>query len=349
MGLPPAVLVLGLWIGAVRPFASAGDRFETLSGSLVALGILIAVSQLGAALGAWSLAGFAVGTLAVHAPRIASSQCHCGVPTAVAEVGGPEVIVLGSLALLTVAIPLAVAALDPFAGRTGRARPNGGAAAVASGLARAAIAGSLVGAWVLAFPVLQRPVFTWLHTSAPRSAVVPLQHDGMALVVVAIVASGLRVALERLLPGNPTVSAPVSALVTRPGLPSLLRIPLVAAAWTFLLVGLADDAVDGILLFAGLLAALAVREMVGRLEAVVAVLQRVPVVVRIAAAAVIAFGIAVGLLNVIGVGDAWRPVVIALDVGLIVMAVLVPVAARPARPPSPTPAAPQAGRTGGSP
>jgi len=93
--------------------------------------------------------------------------------------------------LLVVEIPLGARAMDLWARYSGFAR--GSLRGVPLGAVVAALAtGALVFIWVLAMPVLIRPVYTWrpLADSLPSTAaIIPLQEYGFLLVGAAVVAT----------------------------------------------------------------------------------------------------------------------------------------------------------------
>ena len=74
------------------------------------------------------------------------------------------------------------------------------------------LTGVLVYFWTQTVPVLIRPVFTWVSTSPPAKATVPLQHYEWVIIFVAIVIAAFRMLLQGMTAFRSEVGKPLEEL-----------------------------------------------------------------------------------------------------------------------------------------
>ena len=261
---PPVALAAGLALGWSHP------GFPLLwSQSVLFVAGVAAVGVLSAALGAWLVAGFAVGDF-----FLADHGWPAAIPAAAPGVFGgqlPELLrlrlplVIGYLLLLLVAARLPVFAKTLLANTVGgrsvpmASRPLAGAALLG---AHALVTNALVWAWVQAVPVLIRPRFTWLGALAPPgSAYVPLQVEGNLVVAVVVIASVVRLTRQLTLASRRDVQAKLDGIqepvlsIGRTGPPGAGRrwVRAVGAglATTALACGILASTTEAVLVFGG--------------------------------------------------------------------------------------------------
>lgn len=329
--VPILAYAAGFLIGGVRPWTYDGDGWGLLSGSLPVLVILVASAQLGGAVGLRMLVGLIAGEILVFGPAGAIDKCHCDGLVPLFKVRLPETIEFGALGLLLVAVPLATVALDPLLLRVLSTRRPATALASASIVLRTLIAGVLVVAWAQAFPVLERPITAWLRETPSSDAIRPLQQNVLLLGAVGAIGAAARGVVELLVRGGrPAVVAPRHVSEAAWRLPRWLTIPLGAALLAVFLAGLIDNLLDAAILFFGIVAALALRWFLGR-TAAAGLLRRIPMLIRVAAAAAIAYVAFRVTIDLIEFTASWRPVIVTLVISLLAAAALVPENSGPAR------------------
>lgn len=296
--LPAAALMAGLVVGVARP---ASD--DTYTYSVLWVGPLLAAATLGAAMGFWAWAGYAIGDFLFyhHAQFIAEPIGHIWQEMI-------PLFVIGNLLLfaLLVAMPLAVSDLRRRA--LGRVREPkvrlavGFAARVAAALVLSAI-------WVSSARVLIRPLFLWHAAAAPVAAIETLHANLVVLLVIALAGSIAReVVVQRSAPesalaGPEAAQGPSGAILVRararpPTLVGFLKFVLVAALTTLGLAGLTEDLSGLVLLFAALFAAWVLRRVVlPRVPAYVRLVTAVPLVARVVMLAAVTGAIGRAMLD----------------------------------------------------
>lgn len=120
---------------------------------------------------------------------------------------------------------------------------------VAHSVLNVGMSGLLIYFWVLAYPVLIRPVWTWAHSIPPVSAIMPIQRRGGWVVLAAVVAAIVR---EWWLKRSGQVANDHGFEVTSSGtliLPKKVMLFVRPAVGTFLISGLLTTWWDTLLLF----------------------------------------------------------------------------------------------------
>jgi len=229
-----------------------------------------------------------------------------------------------------VSIPLATTNLRR---RTSARVSNPAARTAVDALLQAAIAAGLVLVWTLSVPTLIRPVFTWQVSNPPTEAIQPLQQHGNALIVIAAIAGIARVAAERFASASERAlrqAAAVGAALKRGRaarrLPEPLRAVAKALFVTFLLAGILTSWLDAILFAAAATFIMLLRSLFARLLAPWARLAaRVPVLLRIAVAIALSYGLARFVVGVMwNSTSTFRPVILGTTVSLLVFTLLLP-------------------------
>jgi hypothetical protein len=326
---PPAAILVGLLAGWLHPLAQ--DPFTT---SPLLMALAVAVGTLSAGIGAWLLAGYAVGELfAARGPGFGGS--------AAADVKTLAAMLLCDIvfAMLVVVIPITARALAAevssrwFPGRGDVATPAIAVVAVAA----------LGFAWTQGAIVLTRPFFTWHGLGIPAAEVQAVQLAAIVLPTVAAVAMAARAVLETRLAAT-ALARPAAELRPewRP-LPPPVALGVRVAFAVFLLAGLMDSWVDVFLVAVAMTALLVVREpALRRIETRLVVVLRLPILPRLVTGAVISVLLGLVVVGVFGADGFVRPIVVSTLLSLIVFSLLLPdsVIAPAHAPPLPPPLAP---------
>jgi hypothetical protein len=307
---PPAALLLGVLLGALHP----GTAF---SSSLFVVLAFAAVAGLGAALGLAALVGYLLADLAT-AGNSGATASDIILRTDVSRLDSYLV-----LAGLVVVAPLVAAGLRQ---RTGELmRP--GAARFGIGFTVAAIAQAVLAYfWGQAAAPLLRPLWTFWGNSPNPQEVAALREDGVWIAVVTLLAVAVRAALTRLAADRPATPPrpPVRWRVPRP-LPWPVSVPLRAAAYTLLLVGLVRTTFGAAIVFTMFVGLGVLRyRVVPALGGYARFVERIPLVLRVAACCLV--GYLAALLVV--AGDSGLRMVVAAVPALLVAAFLIPAADR---------------------
>lgn len=197
-----------------------------------------------------------------------------------------------------------------------------------------ALPATLAYLWTLAAPVLIRPLATWQNAYLPTSAVQPLQTEGWVVVMVVAFAGAIRSLVER----EPR-AVPITVRTPAGGRARWITLIVRALVITIFLSGIIDSFFEGVLTAALLVAAFAATsELHARIRPVSAVLRRIPLVVRLAVAALVALPIAraiyvpvLSLLYSPGFSanqGAYLPVLVVAVVTMVLVLLLVPEAVR---------------------
>jgi hypothetical protein len=318
----------GFFFGGFR-----NDAYETYSYSLLLLGILFAIANLGAAVGLLAWLGYVAGDLLLfdHGLGFAGDESHLtrGLVPLLITYGWLAVPMVLGPAAATAARTLLVLRLQSLPAAV---RVVGGA------LLQGAVAWCITWAWVRSMPVLIRPPWQFANAGQPTEPFAQLQVRGLRLVWVAAAVAGLRGAvggaIERGLILGPPKPAPDGAAVAPPR-PAARRLALqvagvvvVSGLVTLLLAGLLATKADVALCWGALAGSLALRKII--LPAVpgyARALNKIPVLLRVAACLVVA-RVAGGevLDRAYERNDlaSLRPLLVAVAVSLLLSALLLP-------------------------
>jgi hypothetical protein len=326
---------------------------DTYTSSIPVLALLLALAVFGSGLGLWTWIGFVVGDTVRPQPDVFLTGLDAFV-----QVRIPLMITYALLAILLVLSPLTSQAmrrqLFPWAGHLHRERPRldlltGAAEALLQGL----LQGGLAWVWLQSIPLLIRPLYTWAGGPPPVGAIQPLQDAGQPLLVVAAVGGVARIAVVRLAARRQAVTRRLAALQSTLnrspaqslGLPLWLVLPLQAALLTLLLAGVMEDWASAFAVFVGLLAARALRILIGTYGGpVAAVMEMIPSAIRLAVGGLIAYYATANLLVAQGAAatlpllgqlqpglfdaqltaTSFRPAIVALLASAFILALLTP-------------------------
>jgi hypothetical protein len=318
---PPVALALGLLLGAVHP----GPVYAS---SLAVVLAFAAIGGLGAALGCLSLLGYAVGDLALHQ--------HAGggsVADTLLRTDAAALVTYLVLAGLVVAAPLVATAARQRLQRLMRA----GTARLVVGFALAAVVqGALAYFWGQAAAFLIRPLWSFWNAGPDAGAVGTLRGDGGWIALVTVVAVAGRAALVLLARRHPVL--PASPPRVRFRLPRRwpwpVAVALRAAVFTLLLSGLIGTPLGAALVFALLVGVDLLRcRVVPALAAYVRLVERVPLVLRVAVCSLVGYLMAVAVAQPAAARGttSFLPLVLSVLPALLVATFLCPARVRGAR------------------
>lgn len=196
----------------------------------------------------------------------------------------------------------------------------------------------LVVLWCQAMIVLTRPVFTWLGGSPTTAAITQVQNRWQWLMAVAVIAAIARLILESNVSSGASGSAMIAALQnerwsgsTRRGavphaLPAVVRVIIGAVMVTMLLAGTYTGWIDAVLVAAAVTAVGAWRAgLIGMFPpGLVALIRRIPALVRFVAAPSLGYMVSYVLINSLWSLGSFRPVMIGSLVTLCFFFVLFP-------------------------
>jgi len=308
---PAAAIAVGFIAGWRHPLAT--DVYTT---SLFLMAIGLVVGTLSSAVGAWLLAGYAVGDIFLGVRDAAFN----GAIGNLAKTWAALLLADAILAILIVLIPLTARVLADELAQRYLAR----AGRIPAALLAAVAAAGLAFAWTQAALVLTRPFFAW-HSLSPTSTELDALHAA-AFVLPLLAAAGtlLRVfAEEELEPREP----PLPELPER----AHRKVPLpLGIAWrvglsVFLLAGLMESWIDPIVVAVVMAMLIALREpALRRLGQNLHLMMRFPVLPRLLLGAVVSAIIGIILVSALGTVSVIRPVVISTLVSLIVFSIVLP-------------------------
>jgi hypothetical protein len=307
---PLVALVLGLALGWHRP-----ESWTAPTESILVMVLLVIVAGFGAALGAYLTFGYAIGDFILRAHPAGGHRWY-GL-YALTHVRAPLLIAYVLVAALAVLVPLGSHQLSA-PGALGIRRPTPQSPRVQR-IAHAVIIGLFTAAWMLTAPILVRPLFTWQGHEPPP---VVLPKIAWVLPFIAAVVALTRDHLESMAATDGAYAQfQADARRTRRAvpprtkriLPTELSIVLGAACGTFLLSGLLRSPTDAVLLASVLILVAILGGVFGRAKAWTTSLSRVPVVPRLAVAAVLG---AVAARAVIAALQHESPAFLAMAVAL---------------------------------
>ena len=312
---PAGAALLGFLLGVLHP----GELYTY---SLLVMALLGAVSGLGAGLGFWALVSFSVGDFFLSTrgsfSRLALSLSLDGVRSAAALL--ISYVLLAGLLVLIPLLSVAVRAAVLSRTRTRSAEVLGGSALVITQCLLAFL-------WTQSTPFLIRPVWSYFAGTPEVIAIEPLQQRGWIVVIVIGLAAGARLWLEHR----------ASSVIDPLGLPGLAGSGRRPPPWwlsvtgrtlfvTFMLSGLFMEWFEALITAVALFGifVLQIRVLPGTRLAAVA--ERVPLLVRVGLAALLAYIAGVVIVERAaesGVGS-FVPLVLATLVSLLIAAVLIP-------------------------
>lgn len=322
-GAPAAAVLLGLALGAFHPG-------ELYSYSLATVALAGLASALGAALGGWTLIGYAVGDLFFarqgEYSRLALSVDGGGLRALAALL--LSYLVFAGLLVLAPVVATAVRASvrDALEDRGFQAAPAGGAL-VLTHLGIAYL-------WTQSTPFLIRPIWSYFGASPEVPAIEPLQQRGWMVVLVIAVGIVVRLVLE----------AWAATRLDPFGAPALVGAMRAPRPWWAVVVGrtaFATFMLSGVLgtwwAAAATAAALAgvfflhVRVLPALPEYVAAV-DRIPLVVRAPLVVAGAYGAGSWIVGraVAGGSQSFTSLIVATLVSLVLVALLLPAPTRAA-------------------
>jgi hypothetical protein len=330
---PPLVLVLGFLIG----WSHFGDG-DTFTYSILAMGLMLAISSFSAGLGAWLWLGYVLGDFFLF-PHLKNPN-WLNFNTFI-YVLLPLLLSYFLLGFLLVSIPLSTKVLrrltlpsleEKLLVITVTQRLI--MTRIAAGL-QAIIAAVLVYVWTQTVPTLIRPIYTWQGHQPPVKAIAPLQQNGQILVALAAICGIIRIIFEYRALVKPNVKQFLSKFqlefnqtaASQKLLSVWIVVPIKAVFSTFIISGILSSWLDTILLFISLLLAMFLREsLIVRLNTGwINWVCKVPLLVRLMAASVSSY-----LLAGIIIGTMWNststflPIVISTIVGYVIFSLLMP-------------------------
>ena len=194
---------------------------------------------------------------------------------------------------------------------------------------------ALTYAWVLAMPMLIRPVFTWRDLPPQVLAIKPLQEWTWILPVVAAAASLTRFALERaslrrtrqdvkaVAPANDVKSSVNAPGARRAVSPSPFGMLIRAVGLTTLMAGLTTSWKEAAILLSVFIVCDVVRVIIAGASSWQRILAHVPLIFRFAAALVASYFVGGAIIRVtLTPGATYLPVIYVMGAGLVITAVL---------------------------
>lgn len=260
-------------VGALAPVAAAAVGLAVaalhdgpaITTSRVLMAAVVVVGAFGVGLGVWLTSGYAVGYYLWAEPvggfSLTLVERWLGRPGAFLY----AVLLVWLLAVAVGMVTLAVRVDLRVRGWEDRLglMPTRLAVVVTAGIATYFV--------TKAMPVLVRPIFVWRGRDPSAEAVVPVQTDWWIVVAAVLVATGLRLALER--PSSTRVADAVvdvserlrsSATTPGPAVAPALRVVAMASLLTFLLAPLLENLVQAAITLVAVLALLMARNALTR-------------------------------------------------------------------------------------
>lgn len=318
---PPVSFLVGFLVGWL--YLKSGALYTS---SILALGLMLAVSYTGLACGIWVWLGYVV------ADTFLITHPLAGYPwfERLLLVRGGLLVSYLLLAGLLIGLPLAARALSRLA-VTGL-RPAGRARQTILFILQPSLLGAMVYSWVQAVPVLIEPVYTWRNSSPPADATASLHDRGWILPLLAIVICAARQLEIRWAVRQPEIKRRLGQLkqaAARPRrlsrIPDWLSASMRAGLITLMLSGLFADWLEAIvwLLFVTALA-IAQSDWFGKLRIWNVAVSYVPVIIRL----LLALGIGAGFGKLIFAHtqgqQTYRPMLMCLAVTMTAVALLIP-------------------------
>jgi hypothetical protein len=313
LAAPIVALVAGAGIAAVQ------DEV-TFTYSLLALSVFAILAGLGAGLGCFALLGYIVVDLVTGNPLERYFR-----PDALTVLQAMSAAAISYLLLATllVLVPLVALGLREEIVRLLRTD-----SAPVRYVVHTLLAGALIWCWAQATAFLIRPVWSFHDRSPDVDAISTLQQDTWVFVLAGMVAVAARsVAEGYAIPRAPSWIEVPPVDLSRPGPrpPVWVAVPLRALLLVVLMAGLLASLVQAALLFVVLLIPLAIQALSARLAPVEWLAARVPVVLRVAVAAVAAYLIATVVVEPqVRSTASFFPMLASVTLSLMVAAVLLP-------------------------
>jgi hypothetical protein len=299
---------------------AAAQQEVTFTYSLVGLAIFAVLAGAGAGLGWYAFVGYVVVDLASGNPL--ELYFRPDALTVLQSLGAALISYL-LLAALLVLVPLTALGLREEVTRLLRID-----SAPVRHIVHTLLGGVLVWSWAQATAFLIRPVWSFHDRSPDVDAISTLQQDTWVLVLAGMIAfAGRGVAEESSITRLPSWIEVPPVDLSRRGLrpPVWVAVPLRAALLVVLMAGLLASFPQAVLLFVVLLVPLTVQALSGRLAAVEWVANRVPVVLRVAVAALAAYLIATVVVEPqVRATSSFFPMLLSVTLSLVVAAVLLP-------------------------
>lgn len=284
--MPLAALLVGALLGAVHPG-------PTYTFSAIAIGVLAVVAGLGAGLGSWAWLGFVLADLFLGNRSTLPGFGSYGF--------GTQRLVQGYLPLAVSYLVLAVLlVLAPVLARglalrtTAVLHAHRGVARTVELALSAVLFAVLTYAWTQATAFLIRPLWSFSGDAPTTAAIQPLQQHAVALAVAALCAGACRGALAVLAahraPSTPTASRHDRGQSGTRTILHIATVPIQAAFLTLLMAGLIASAAQGTLVWLALCAILYARVLlIPRIPVYPALIRRVPLLARLAAAVALSY------------------------------------------------------------
>ncbi|UVI29381.1 hypothetical protein [Paenibacillus spongiae] len=329
---PLLTLFIGLVIGWWHP------GFESVfSESLVVIMIAAIVGTSSANLGLLFLAGFIFGDFFLQHTSWTEVgwRRNEGLFEHVIKVRIPLVIEYGLLYILVVKIPMITKALTaqlrvPFL-------PLKTSFKIAAAL-YVLITGILVYFWTQTVPVLIRPVFTWISSSPPAQATVPLQQYEWVIIFVAIVIAAIRMLLQGMTAFRSEIGKPLDGLERE-----LRELPPVeslgdrlnpwfstaaVALWSVLMIaGVYKSWIDPVFIGALIFVLLAIRQQLIPIPLGVWAkwMDKIPLLIRLVIGFILIKIIASAILeNMMYATDTFRPLLLMTALSMLIIFLLTP-------------------------
>lgn len=333
----PAALSAGFVFGWLHP--GFGELYTE---SLPFLLLAVAVGTLGGHLGALLAAGYAVGDFLLWHRSWGGEE---GLAAHLTRERLPLVLTYALLALLTVRLAVVAKGLGLQLALPARVDRRFRFALAAA--AHLLVTSVLVWLWTAATPLLVRPVFTWTGREPTIEAITPLQEEGAALVVVALLVAGLRLTLQYRTATVPALAERIdrvedSLRPARPIRPLLDRAPLLrvmvgATGSLLVLAALLEGVAEAIglgavLILIGAARAGLVTVPLGRWPDIA---DRIPLLLRLAVGFLVIRWLAQAVVAPRYLGaDSFRPILVSTVLALIVLYLLNPRSPAPTDAPS---------------
>jgi hypothetical protein len=316
---PTLVLLFALLLGAVHP----GPVF---SSSLAVLLLFAIVGAFGSSLGLLAAIGYALGDLLLHGHEDIGSMYGMSRTGALLRTDLALVNTYVILAGLLVVTPVVATAVR----RRTQTLVRSGAIGLISGFAAGGLIQALLAYfWAQSAAFMIRPVWSFWRNAPDIGSISPLQRGAVWIALVSLLGVAGRAVLTMQairLPTPPKSQAYVRFSMPRPW-PWQARLVLRSALYTLLLAGLFSTVAEAGALFV-VLAGLGVLQyrVVPAMRSYVAIINRVPLLIRVGACAVIGFLMAALVVQpAINRGSSsFMPMLVAIIPALLLAAFVLP-------------------------
>lgn len=337
--LPPLAAFLGLLLGWLHPFG--GDSYTS---TIPAMTLMVAISNLGRALGVWLWLGYTFGDFAIYATGI-NYRHASGLLAPVQDLARVRIPFLLSdllLGILLIVIPFISQRLTRDT--ISRFRVPRALRLTAVLNIQACVLAALVYLWAQAAPTLNRPLYTWREVGIPNEVNITLREAGWQVVLVAVGILVVRFLLEFRAITNAKSARRVAVLrnalakarpgpgIALPAIPSVLinivLAPIKAAVMTFLLSGLIENWLQAIVALIVLTFTFILRDVIIPFVSTwTRLVSLVPLAIRFAIGIFTAWllgGVILSLTWGFGRDDTYWPLMLSTLVSLFVFALLIP-------------------------